>query len=87
MSIASELIFSLRLLQTHIQEVKIQRVIRWQEVSEPDSWMHYPVIFSTFPLTVPPSVHWYQIPMLPDQTFLQRLRDDIQSLFNHQNHF
>ena len=26
----SELIFSLRLLQTHIQEVKIQRVIRWQ---------------------------------------------------------
>ncbi|MCR0288680.1 PRD domain-containing protein [[Clostridium] innocuum] len=83
----SELIFSLRLLQTHIQEVKIQRVIRWQEVSEPDSWMHYPVIFSTFPLTVPPSVHWYQIPMLPDQTFLQRLRDDIQSLFNHQNHF
>lgn len=83
----SELIFSLRLLQTHIQEVKIQRVIRWQEVSEPDSWMHYPVIFSTFPLPVPPSVHWYQIPMLPDQTFLQRLRDDIQSLFNHQNHF
>lgn len=83
----SELIFSMRLLQTHIQEVKICRVIRWQEVSEPDLWMHYPVIFSTFPLPVPPSVHWYQIPMLPDQTFLQRLRDDIQSMFNHQNNF
>lgn len=83
----SELIFSISLLQTHIQEVEIRRVIRWQEVTDTDLWMHYPIIFSTFPLIVPPSVHWYQIPMLPDRIFLQHLRDDIRSIFNHQNHF
>lgn len=83
----SELIFSISLLQTHIQEIKITRVVRMQELGETDMWKHYPIIFSTFPLLVPPSVHWYQIPMLPDRIFLQHLRDDIRSIFNHQNHF
>lgn len=72
---------------THIQEIKITRAIRLQELSEPDVQMHYPIIFSTFPLIAPPLVHWYQIPMLPDRIFLQHLRDDIRSIFNHQNHF
>lgn len=82
----SELIFSISLLQTHIQEVKISRVVRRQELTDTDLWMRYPIVFSTFPLTVPPSVRWYQIPMLPDQTFLQRLRDDIRGMFHQQHH-
>jgi len=80
----SELKYSVSLIEAHIKEVIIVDKMRYQDYDEKNNNQSYSAIFTTFPYhndTIPV----YQIPMIPNKSFINYLREDLRKKFVRQD--
>lgn len=81
----SELNYAASLIEAHIKEIDIVAKMRYQDYAEQEVKPSCSVIFATFPYR-DPAIPVYQIPMIPDKTFIRNLREDLRKRFTRQQH-
>ena len=80
----SELKFSSSLITAHIKEIEIVGMMKYQDYQSSFEIPEYSILFTTFPMSSC-TKKFFQIPMLPNKTFINNLREIMRKYFINQN--